>query len=339
MTTKTLNEIAQFLGAKLVGDGSIVLSGIATLQQAKTGQISFLANPVYAKYLPITTASAVILDADNAKDSPVPCLVVENPYLCYARLTELFALEPKKFPGIHPSAVVDPSASIHSTSSIGPNCSIAAGVSVAENVQLGAGCVLGEDSTIGNGCHLHANVTVYHGVSIGRRVIIHSGAVIGSDGFGFARSGSEWVKIHQIGGVQIGDDVEIGAGTTIDRGALDNTSIATGVKVDNQVQIAHNVKIGENTAIAACVGIAGSTTIGKNCTIAGAVGIIGHLDIVDNVHVTAMSLVTKSITQPGVYSSGTPIMPSKEWRKNAVRFSQLESLNSRVNELEKKPPT
>ena len=239
--------------------------------------------------------------------------------------------------GVHPSAVIGSNTSIHESSHIGPNVVIGIDVVIGENTVIESNTVVSDRCHIGNDCYLHSNVTVYHGVRIGDNVNIHSGAVIGADGFGFAITPEKkWLKIHQLGSVLIGNNVDIGANTCIDRGALEDTVIGDGVIIDNQVQIAHNCIIGDNTAIAGCVGIAGSTIIGKNCTLAGGVGVAGHLEIVDNVHVTSMSLVTGSILKPGSWSSGTSMMETSRWRKNAVRFSHLDDLYGRLKNLERK---
>lgn len=332
----TLDELAQHLKVELAGNGSQIIDGVGTLQSATGSQLSFLANPRYRKHLQQTLAGVVLLKPEFAAECPVPCLTTDDPYLAFARATQLFATQSQSNQGIHPSAFVSSEANVASGVHIGANCTIEAGASLASGVSIGAGCVVGERSVIGPGSRLHANVTLYHDVILGERVVVHSGAVIGSDGFGFAPSRDGWVKIAQLGTVRIGDCVEIGAGTTIDRGSIEDTIISDGVILDNQIQIAHNVSIGKNTAIAGCTAIAGSTTIGANCTIAGAVGIIGHLNIVDNVHITAMSLVTKSIRQAGSYSSGTAMMETDAWRKSAVRFSQLDGLSKRLHQLEKK---
>ena len=279
----------------------------------------------------------MVLRPEDADDFAGNRLLLDNPYLGYARLTALFDRVPVAPAGIHPSAVVAPSATVAPSAAIGANAVVEANAEVGAGTQVGAGCYIGRDTIVGADTRLYAGVCLYHGVSLGKDCIVHSGAVIGADGFGIVPGGPEtpgWVKIHQLGGVDIGDDVEIGANTTIDRGALDNTVIEAGVRLDNQVHIAHNVRIGRNTAIAGCVGIAGSTTVGANCTIAGAAGIIGHLQIADNVHITAMTLVTKSIKKPGSYSSGTPLAATREWRKNAVRFGQLEKTAVRLKRLE-----
>jgi UDP-3-O-[3-hydroxymyristoyl] glucosamine N-acyltransferase len=330
-----LQDLASFLGADLVGDPECTIIGLNTLQDATAGQLAFLANPVYQKYLATTQASAVIIHPKQADAFDGNKLIIGNPYLAYARLTERFTPPLAQAAGIHPTASVDPGADVAADAVIGANAVIEAGAKIGAGAVVGAGSYVGVDSMIGAGTQLHANVSVYHGVSIGSNGIFHSGSVIGADGFGFAPSDQGWVKIHQLGGVIIGDNVEVGAGTTIDRGALDDTVIADGVILDNQVQIAHNVRLGENTAIAGCVAVAGSTHIGKNCTIGGKAGIIGHLQITDNVHVTAMTLVTKSIKEPGSYSSGTGVDKTETWRKNAARFAQLDKLARRLAKLEK----
>lgn len=330
-----LQDLASFLGADLVGDPDCEISGLNTLQDATAGQLAFLANPVYQKYLASTKASAVIIHPKQADAYSGNKLIIGNPYLAYAKLTERFAPQLAQDTGVHATASIDPSAQVAADAIIGANAIIDAGAQIGAGVVIGAGSYVGTDSVIGEGTRLYANVSVYHGVSIGKNGIFHSGSVIGADGFGFAPGEQGWVKIHQLGGVVIGDNVEVGAGTTIDRGALDDTVIGRGVILDNQVQIAHNVRLGENTAIAGCVAVAGSTHIGKNCTIGGKAGIIGHLQIADNVHVTAMSLVTKSITESGSYSSGTGIDKTEKWRKNAARFAQLDKLARRLAKLEK----
>ena len=330
----TLADLAAKLQVELRGDGEIEINSLATLATATAGQLTFLANPKYRDQLKQTRASAVILHPDMAGACSTALLISDNPYLSFARATRLFERKPGVSPGVHPSAVIADSAQIDPGAAIAANCTIEAGAVIEQGVIIGPGCVVGQDSTIGSNSVLHANVTLYHDVKIGCDAIIHSGVVIGADGFGFAQDGKEWVKIAQLGGVTIGQSVEIGAGTTIDRGALEDTYIDDGVIIDNQVQLAHNVRVGKNTAIAGCSAVAGSTVIGANCTIAGAVGIIGHLKIADNVHITAMSLVTKSITRPGSYSSGTSMMDTGHWRRSAVRFGQLDSIYSRLLALE-----
>ncbi|UZE95080.1 UDP-3-O-(3-hydroxymyristoyl)glucosamine N-acyltransferase [Alkalimarinus alittae] len=331
----TLSQLAEIVDAEVVGDSNTLVTGISTLQTAKKGDLSFLANPAYEKFLKETNASVVILSQSSAESCPCAALVVKNPYLAYATLSHYFAHTLTESKGTHSTAVVHETAVVDASAVIAANAVIEKGAVIGANVVIGAGCFIGENAVVAEQTRLYANVSVYHGVSIGKRCIIHSGAVLGADGFGIAPGSDGWNKIAQIGGVVVGDDVEIGANTTIDRGALDNTVIECGAKLDNQIQIAHNVVVGENTAIAACSGIAGSTRIGKNCILGGGCGIAGHLDITDNVHLTGMTLVTKSIKKPGVYSSGTAVEPNAQWRRNVVRFRQLDELANRVKKLEK----
>lgn len=335
MIVFTLQELAQQLGAELRGNGQRKISGLGTLQSAGPEQLSFLANASYRKQLADCRAGAVMLRPADAEDFQGDSLILDDPYMAYAKLSHLFDRQPKAQPGIHPTAVVDASAQVAASASIGPGVVIGAHAVIGEQVVLGAHCVVGERSCIGKGGWLAPRVTLYHDVRIGERVVIQSGAVIGAEGFGFAQQQGQWHKIAQIGGVSIGDDVEIGANTTIDRGALDDTRIGNGVKLDNQIMIAHNVEIGDNTAMAACVGISGSTKIGRNCMLAGGVGLVGHIELCDNVFVTGMTMVTHSITEPGAYSSGTAMQPAGDWKKNAVRFRQLDDMARRIRGLEK----
>ena len=330
-----LAELAQLLGAELRGNAEQEISALATLQSAGSADISFIANPAYKKYLSSTQAGAVLINADLADEFAGNKLVVKNPYVAYARLSAIFEFLRAPYSGIHPTAVVGADCILGEKVSIGANAVIGDGVTLADGVIVGSGCYVGNDSVIGANTRLAANVSIYHGVSIGTDCMLHSGCVIGADGFGFAPDASGWVKIHQLGGVQIGDKVEIGACTCIDRGALDDTFIDDGVIIDNQVQIGHNVRIGKNTAIAAHTAIAGSTTIGAACTIAGAVAIAGHLTLADKVHITGKSMVSASISEPGSYSSGTPLAPTKDWRRNAARFRQLDALAARLIKLER----
>lgn len=331
----TLGELAERLGCRLQGDAALRVSGLGSLDAAESGELSFLANRKFAAALAKTRASAVILHPEFAGTTAMPCLVTEQPYLAFARASQLFDATPTPAAGIHPTAFVASDADVDASASIGPHCSIEEGAVIGANVVLGAGSSVGAYSRIGAGSRLYANVSIYHAVSIGERAIIHSGAVIGADGFGFAPNGRSWEKIAQLGGVRIGNDVEVGANTTIDRGAIDDTVIEDGVKIDNLVMIAHNCRIGKNSAIAGCVGMAGSSIVGQNCTLGGGVGLSGHLTLADNVHVTGMTLVTNSIDTAGSYSSGTGTMETTEWRKSAVRFAQLDKLNKRVSALEK----
>jgi len=329
----TLGAIAELIGATLEGDANHSITGLATLASALPHEVRFLANMKYASQLETSQAGAVILQPDQAKLFAGPCLLLDNPYLGYAKLSQAFA-PASSFSGI------DRSAQIHPTAIIGRAVKLAAGVVIGPDVTLGdavsigPNSVVGARSNVGDHTSLAANVTLYHDIQVGACCIIHGGAVIGADGFGFAKDGFDWVKIAQLGGVTIGDHVEVGAGTTIDRGALDNTLIGYGVKLDNQVQIAHNVELGDYTAIAGCTAIAGSTKLGKHCAIAGACGITGHLTLADGVHVTAMSLVTHSISEPGAYSSGTGLDKNQKWRRNATRFKQLDQMAKRLKQLE-----
>lgn len=337
MKTYTLQELADKLEARLVGDASLEVSGLATLQSATGTELSFLANPAYQKYLGPTAAGAVLLTETMLEECQTNALVVDDPYLAYAELSLLWSpnLRPENAEtNIHESAVIDPSAKIASSAVISAGVVIAAGVEICEGAYIGANTYIGNDSVIGQDSLIYAGVNIYHGVSVGEKCIIHSGVVIGSDGFGIAPTKNGWQKIAQLGGVVIEDDVEIGANSAIDRGALDNTVIESGVKLDNQIQIAHNVRVGQNTAIAACSAIAGSTVIGKNCVIGGASGIAGHLTVADNVHITAMTMVIKSLTEPGVYSSGTGVQPNAKWRKSIARLRQLDKMASRIKALE-----
>lgn len=334
----TLAQLAEQLNARLQGEGGRVIHGLAALQDAGPEQLSFLANRQYRKLLADTQAGAVLLTEADAADYAGNALIVADPYLAYARISHQFDPRPKSRPGIHPSAVIADSARIDASASIGAGAVVEAHAVIGANVTLGAQCFVGERCHIGADSWLAPRVTLYHDVRMGARCVIQSGAVIGGEGFGFANSGGRWNKIAQIGGVLIGDDVEIGANTTIDRGALSDTVISNGVKLDNQIQIAHNVHIGEHTAMAACVGISGSTHIGRHCMIAGGVGMVGHIEVCDNVFVSGMTMVTRSITEPGAYSSGTAMQTAGEWKKSAARFRQLDALAKRVQQLEKQLP-
>lgn len=331
----TLGELAEHLELP-VGDAdpSRVLHAIAPLELAGPGDLSFVAEKRYLDALETTRASCVLLKAEWLSQSPVPALCADDPYLSYARATGLFDRESSPVDGVHPSAVVDSTARLGAGVSIGPGASVGAGASLGDAVIVGAGVRIGADVQIGAGTRLHPNAVLYHGVTLGRNCLVHANTAIGSDGFGYARGPSGWEKIHQLGSVEVGDGVEIGAGVAIDRGSLGNTVIASGVIIDNQVHIAHNCRIGERTAIAGCVGFAGSTTIGADCTFAGQVGVSGHLTICDNVHFTGQARVTRSIDEPGVYSSGTPLETQRQWGKNAVRFGQLNEMVLRLKQLE-----
>ncbi|MCD4865816.1 UDP-3-O-(3-hydroxymyristoyl)glucosamine N-acyltransferase [Pseudomonas sp. PLB05] len=339
-TTFTLGELAQWLESRqltveLRGSSERLVTGLATLPEAGPEQLSFLANPQYRRYLADTQAGAVLLTEKDAYGYAGDALILANPYLAYARLSHLFDRKPRSAAGIHPTALVAADAEVDPTAAIGPYVVIEAQARIGAGVSLGAHCVVGARSVIGADSWLAPRVTLYHDVTIGERAVVQSGAVIGAEGFGFANEGGQWQKIAQLGGVLIGDDVEIGANTTIDRGALANTVISNGVKLDNQIMIAHNVQVGEHTAMAACVGISGSTKIGKHCTIAGGVGMVGHIEVCDHVFVTGMTMVTRSITEPGAYSSGTAMQPAGEWKKSAARIRHLDDMARRLQHLEK----
>ena len=331
-----LSYLAEYVSGKLRGDENCIVNSIGTLQSAKAGQISFIANSRYQKYLSTTGASAVLLSADDLPHYSGNAIICHNPYVAYAKLSTLFSNDSAFESGVHPSANIHPDAKVASSAVVASGVVIGANTVIGDNVVVGPNVVVGAHCVIGESTRIHANATFYSGVTIGRHCIIHSNAVIGADGFGFANHQGEWIKIAQLGGVVIGDYVEIGAGTTIDRGAIEDTVIGNGVILDNQIQVAHNVEIGEKTAIAGCTAIAGSTKIGDHCTIAGACGITGHLEIAPRTHVTAMTLVTKSITQPGAYSSGTGMLPNKAWKKSVVRFRQLDEIAKRLKSLEEK---
>ncbi|WP_434675301.1 UDP-3-O-(3-hydroxymyristoyl)glucosamine N-acyltransferase [Pseudomonas sp. D3-10] len=334
--TIKLGQLAEFLGATLRGDPEKVITGLATLQEAGPAQLSFLANPQYRKYLADSRAAALLLKAGDAEGFVGDALIVADPYLAYARISHLFDPKPMSAAGIHPSAVIASDAVVDPSASIGPFVVIESAARIGAGVTLGAHCFIGARSEIGEGGWLAPRVTLYHDVRIGKRVVIQSGAVLGGEGFGFANEKGVWQKIAQIGGVSVGDDVEIGVNTAIDRGALADTVIGNGVKLDNQIQIAHNVQVGDHTAMAACVGISGSTKIGKHCMLAGGVGLVGHIDICDNVFLTGMTMVTHSITEPGAYSSGTAMQPAAEWRKSAARIRQLDDIARRLKQVEKR---
>ncbi|MDD2053876.1 UDP-3-O-(3-hydroxymyristoyl)glucosamine N-acyltransferase [Pseudomonas putida] len=331
-----LGQLAEFLGATLRGSAEKEITGLATLQEAGPAQLSFLANPQYRKFLADCQAGVVLLKAGDADLFAGDALIVPDPYAAYARVSHFFDPKPKAVAGIHPSAVVAADAVVDPSASIGPFVVIESAARIGAGVTLGAHCFVGARSEIGEGGWLAPRVTLYHDVRIGKRVVIQSGAVLGGEGFGFANEKGIWQKIAQIGGVTIGDDVEIGVNTAIDRGALADTIIGNGVKLDNQIQIAHNVQIGDHTAMAACVGISGSTKIGKHCMLAGGVGLVGHIEICDNVFLTGMTMVTHSITEPGAYSSGTAMQPAAEWRKSAARIRQLDDIARRLRQLEKR---
>ncbi len=329
-----LDEIVAHLGGELCGDGSVVVGQVGTLHSAQAGQIAFLANPRYRQQLLTTRASAVIVPPQFAAATALPRIVHANAYAYYARVVALLNPPRGRAPGIGRHAVLR--SPLPASVSVGDHVVVGEGASIGENVVLFPGCVIGDGVSIGDDSLLYPNVVVYHDCVIGKRAIIHAGAIIGADGFGFAKESGGWLKIPQIGRVLIGDDVEIGANTSIDRGALDDTVIGNGVKLDNQIQIGHNVAIGDQAALAGCVGIAGSSRIGRRCTVGGAGMIIGHLDLADDVHISAGTMVTHSLAQPGQYTSIFPLATHKEWLRNAAQLKRLAKLAERVAELEKK---
>ncbi|GLQ31169.1 UDP-3-O-(3-hydroxymyristoyl)glucosamine N-acyltransferase [Litoribrevibacter albus] len=333
--SKTLQQIAEFLGAELRGDSGLEIQGLAPLDKAKDGDITFLSDTKYVSVLSDCKASAVILPEKFADQFQGAALILDNPYLAFAKLSHLFDPTPKLSSSIHPTAVVSDTATLGENVHIGPYVVIEDGAVIGRNTQLMAHVVIGANSRLGDDCRLYPRVTVYHGVEIGNQVIIQSGAIIGSDGFGYANEKGEWHKIAQIGGVRVGNRVEIGANTTIDRGAIEDTIIEDNVILDNQIQIAHNVKIGYGTAMAACSGVAGSTEIGKYCIIGGGSCISGHLKIADGAQMTGMAAITGNIKEPGVYSSGTGYQETKQWRKSVVRYRQLDDMARTLKVLEK----
>jgi len=330
----TLGELAARVGAELHGDAACRIDSVAPLDRARSGAIAFLNNPRFRRHLATTAASAVILRREDLTDCGVPALISANPHLTYARVAALLYPLPPPPRGVHPSAVVEADCEVAASAWIGPHSVVESGAVIDADVFIGPACVIGARARIGAGSRLEARVTVCHDVRIGKRALIYPGAVIGSDGFGLAGDAGTWVRVPQLGTVSIGDDVEIGANTTIDRGALDDTVIEDGVKLDNQIQVAHNVRIGAHTAIAGCVGIAGSATIGKRCTVGGGVGIAGHLEIADDVHLTGMTFVTRSITEPGLYSSGMPAETNKQWHRSIARYRKLDEMAARIKALE-----
>lgn len=338
----TLNDIVARLGGELSGDGSQLIHAIAPLEGAGPGTAAFLSNPKYRKQLAATAASVVILSPEVVADCPVATIATPQPYLYFARLSQWLNPPARPAPGVHELARVE--SPVPDSVSVGPGAWVGPNVVFGENVVVGANCTIGAGVALGADTVLHPNVSIYAGCCLGQRVLVHSGAVIGADGFGFAReSDGCWVKIPQVGRVLIGDDVEIGANTTIDRGALGDTVIEEGVKLDNQIQVGHNVRIGAHAALAGCVGIAGSARIGRRCTIGGGAIILGHLEITDDAHVSAGTLVAKSISNKGSYTGTVPFMAHDDWLRNFSRLRHLDAmadkiraLENRIAELEKK---
>ena len=333
----TVAALAERFGLELRGDGHASIDGVGTLDKAGPSQVAFLANPRYRSRMASSRAGAVVARAEDAGASPVPVLVTDDPYAAFARIAALFEPSAPHSPGIHPSAAIAPDAIVDPAAHVGPFSSIGARTRVDAGAVIGPGCVIGDDCMVGAGSELVARVTLVTRVRLGRRVRIHPGAVLGADGFGLAMEAGRWLKIPQMGGVSVGDDCEIGANTCIDRGALDDTVLEEDVRLDNLIQVGHNVRIGAHTAMAGCVAVAGSARIGRYCLVGGGAGIVGHIEVCDRVTVTAMSLVTHSIREPGEYSSGTPLMDNRDWRKSAARFKQLDKLFRGLRGGDKEP--
>ncbi|PHR64904.1 UDP-3-O-(3-hydroxymyristoyl)glucosamine N-acyltransferase [Pseudidiomarina marina] len=335
MQTLTLQQLADAIGAEVQGDAALTITGVATLASAQPGQIAFLANEKYRSQLDTSHASAVIVAPDVDVPKGMSALRTRNPYAGFAKIAQLLDTTPKPAESIHASAQIHPSAKIGKNVAIGANAVIAENVVLADNVTIGVGCYVGPGTQIGANTQLWQHVVIYHNCVIGEHCLVHAGTVIGADGFGWANEAGKWIKIPQLGRVVIGDRVDIGASTTIDRGALDDTIISNGVIIDNQCQIAHNVFIDEDTAIAGCTVLAGSCRIGKRCLIGGATAINGHISICDDVQISGFSMVIKEITEPGAYASGIPAAPQREWRRNGARYRQLDDLFQRVKKIEK----
>ena len=340
MIDVALGEIAAALGGELIGDPLLRITRIGSLEGATATTLSFLSNPRYRSQLATSAAAGVIVSPADREAAVArgAAIVTGDPYLYYAQLTQWWARRTRPAPvsGVHPRAIVDASATVDASASIGPFAVVEAGASVGADAVIGAHAFVGAGARVGALTQLAAHVTLGYGCSIGERCIVHGGAVIGADGFGFAPHEGQWVKIEQLGAVRIGNDVEIGANTCIDRGALDDTVIEDGVKLDNLIQVGHNVRIGRHTAMAGCVGVAGSAVIGAHCTIGGGSGIVGHITLADHVHVSAGTDITRSITKPGLYTGMFPFDEHADWEKNAATLRQLHTLRERLRALEKK---
>lgn len=331
----SLAELAQHIGAELSGDGDVRVSGIAALDKADATQLSFLSNRKLKAQLADSKAAAVIVQEDCAELVKGAALVMKDPYVGYAKAAQLLDNTPRPEPGIHETAIIAASAQLGDGVAVGPYVVIEDNAVIGDNVTIGAGSVIGNGAQLGAKTTIAANVTIYHGVVIGQQCMVHSQAVIGADGFGYANENGNWLRIPQTGIVEIGDNTELGAAVTIDRGALDPTVIGKGCIIDDQVHIGHNCIIGDHTAVAGYTGIAGSTHIGRYCIIGGGVGVNGHIHITDHVHVTGFTMIVKDIEEPGLYSSGIPAQPNREWRKGVARYMQLDSMTKRIKALEK----
>ncbi|CAH0534226.1 UDP-3-O-(3-hydroxymyristoyl)glucosamine N-acyltransferase [Vibrio stylophorae] len=337
MTQFTLSALAEKLGAELVGNGDHLVSAVAAMDKAQSDQITFLSKAKYRPHLATTAAGAVMIREADRSYCNGNALIVADPYVAYAKVAQLFDTTPTAASvGIAASAVIAEDATIGEQVAIGPNVVIETGAVIGDHAVIGAGCFIGKNARIGAYSQLWANVAVYHDVIMGEHCLVQANTVIGADGFGYANEQGRWIKIPQTGAVVIGDHVEIGASTTIDRGAIDNTIIASNVIIDNQVQIGHNVEIGQGSAVAGSTGIAGSVTIGQYCIVGGHVGINGHINICDGVHITGYTMVTRDIEEPGVYSSGIPQLKNRDWRKMAARVMKIEEMHKRIKALESK---
>lgn len=332
----TLAELARRFQGRVRGNPDLVVERVAPLESAGPHDIAYLSDSKYLPKLADTTAGAVILTEADSSHYAGSALIVANPHLCFARVAQWLHPFPAFQPGVHPTAVIDPASRIARTAWIGPHSVVEGGAEIGEDAYVGPGCIVGNHASIGARTRLVGHVYIADRCAIGEDCLFHPGSVIGSDGFGYARDGDQWQKVPQLGRVVIGNNVEVGANTTIDRGTLNDTVIGDGVKLDNLVQIAHNVHIGENTAMAGCSGIAGSTVIGKRCTIGGQAGIAGHIEITDDVHIMGCSLVSSSIMKPGVYSSSIKAEPVEKWRRNVVRLYHLDEMARRLGKLEAK---
>ena len=330
-----LGELANKFGCELIGDPDIVIETVGSLSNAGPDALSFLSGSAFKKQLPSTKAAAVILCAEDAADAPTAAIIDDNPYACYARMAAVICPATVYEAGVHSSAVVAASARVAETAHIAANAVVEENSSLGANTYVGPGTVVGPDCDIGENCLLHANVTLVRSVTTGDRCIFHSGSVVGADGFGNAKAEDGWVKVPQVGGVRIGNDVEIGSSTTVDCGAIDDTIIEDGVRLDNQVQIGHNVHLGEHTAVAASAAIAGSARIGKRCMVAGMAGIKGHTEICDDVTILGKGMVSKNITSPGAYASNFPVEDVRVWNKRVAIFRRIDRLLGRVAKLEK----
>ena len=331
----TAAELAERFALSVYGDASATVRGVGTLAGAQPHQLAFLANSKYRNQLQASQAGIVVLRAEDAELAPGTALVAREPYSAFAKIAALFEPVPQRPPGIHASAVIDPTTTVAASAHVGPFVSIGANSRVGDGCVVGPGCTIGDDCEVGDGSELVARVTLVARVRLGKRVRVFPGAVLGAAGFGLAMEAGRWINVPQLGGVRVGDDCEIGANTCIDRGALEDTVLEDDVRLDNLVQIGHNVHIGAHTAMAGCSAAAGSARIGRYCLIGGAAGVLGHLEVCDRVTITAMSLVTGSIREPGEYSSGTPLTDNRTWRKNAARFKQLDAIARRIPHADK----